>query len=250
MLDNWIPDASGWFPIEGANVLDFSDNALEVDLWCDHPDGGFRFCSAFHDGDGVWRDRFDKLEDRAPGSRPTHFRYIPGSPGEPCRADRLMVPKVMVDAAQDVLACIVDPTEEGAASLIATALMAASADNPQPLSTAARDVLAERARQMFKEGWTPAHDDTHDTGEMSRAAACYALAATKDNHMTSDACGQKPVTWPWDSEWWKPSDRRRDLVKAGALILAELERLDRSANRLLAGYANEAVAKKRDEGAA
>jgi hypothetical protein len=30
-------------------------------------------------------------------------------------------------------------------------------------------------------------------------------------------------------EWWKPTNRRRDLVKAGALILAEIERLDRAA---------------------
>lgn len=34
--------------------------------------------------------------------------------------------------------------------------------------------------------------------------------------------------WPWDESWWKPTNRRRDLVKAGALILAEIERLDRA----------------------
>jgi hypothetical protein len=34
--------------------------------------------------------------------------------------------------------------------------------------------------------------------------------------------------WPWDRKWWKPTDRRRDLVKAAALILAEIERLDRA----------------------
>jgi hypothetical protein len=29
--------------------------------------------------------------------------------------------------------------------------------------------------------------------------------------------------------WWKPKDRRRDLVRAAALIIAEIERLDRDA---------------------
>lgn len=33
--------------------------------------------------------------------------------------------------------------------------------------------------------------------------------------------------WPWSREWWKPKNPRRDLVKAGALIVAEIERLDR-----------------------
>jgi hypothetical protein len=35
--------------------------------------------------------------------------------------------------------------------------------------------------------------------------------------------------WPWEDKWWKPKDRRRDLVRAGALIVAEIERLDRLA---------------------
>ncbi|MEB3421767.1 hypothetical protein VK682_24660 [Salipiger manganoxidans] len=37
--------------------------------------------------------------------------------------------------------------------------------------------------------------------------------------------------WPWDRKWWKPTTPRRDLVKAGALIVAEIERLDRAALR-------------------
>ncbi|MNY70647.1 hypothetical protein D3C86_2088230 [compost metagenome] len=37
--------------------------------------------------------------------------------------------------------------------------------------------------------------------------------------------------WPWSEDWWKPSpEPRRNLVKAGALILADIERLDRAAN--------------------
>ncbi|EBP0408322.1 hypothetical protein JN58_23590 [Salmonella enterica] len=38
----------------------------------------------------------------------------------------------------------------------------------------------------------------------------------------------QPVNWPLSSVWWKPSSPRGDLVKAGALILAEIERGDRA----------------------
>ena len=89
-------------------------------------------------------------------------------------------------------------------------------------TTAARDVLAERERQVSAEGWTPEHDDRHDDYEMALAAIVYAESAV-GYHPTC------PDTWPWSSKWFKPSTPRRDLVKAGALILAEIERLDRAA---------------------
>lgn len=87
------------------------------------------------------------------------------------------------------------------------------------LSAAARDVLAERRRQIGAEGWTQEHDDEHSTQELAFAAACYA---------TADEGDAPPAVWPWHLSWWKPTDRRRNLVKAGALILAEIERLDRA----------------------
>lgn len=90
------------------------------------------------------------------------------------------------------------------------------------VTAAARDVLAERERQVTKEGWTPEHDDKHGNGDLAAAAACYSLASRWN------AC--PPFLWPWDSEWWKQSaDPRRNLEKAGALILAEIERIDRAA---------------------
>lgn len=101
--------------------------------------------------------------------------------------------------------------------------------NPEDLSSAAIDVLAERDRQQDVEGWTPEHDDAHDDGEMAKAAACYAWISAQSNTLR-DVFDGPPPTWPseWDSWWWKPTTRRRDLVKAGALILAEIERLDRA----------------------
>nr|WP_250297132.1 ead/Ea22-like family protein [Escherichia coli] len=94
------------------------------------------------------------------------------------------------------------------------------------------DVIAERQRQMSVEGWTPKHDDKHDNNELAFAASCYAFhsaAASWDfeDDGTPYDIHPAPKNWPWSPEWWKPKNPRRDLVKAGALILAEIERIDR-----------------------
>lgn len=102
------------------------------------------------------------------------------------------------------------------------AILAQSA--PSALSAAARDVLAERQRQIEVEGWTPEHDDQHDMGQLGSAAGCYAMFTLAYPE------GDPSPHWPWDKSWWKPSrDRRRNLEKAGALVIAEIERLDRAA---------------------
>lgn len=90
------------------------------------------------------------------------------------------------------------------------------------VTAAASDVLAERQRQISMEGWKPEHDDEHVEGQLSDAAACYALFATDQRRPV-------PAHWPWSDDWWKQRGQRRDLVKAGALIIAEIERLDRAA---------------------
>jgi hypothetical protein len=87
------------------------------------------------------------------------------------------------------------------------------------------DIAAERRRQIDAEGWTPEHDDAHRIGEMAQAAACYAIGSGFRDTIEGDE--QRRPLWPWDWSWWKPKDRRRDLVRAGALIVAEIERLDR-----------------------
>jgi HPt (histidine-containing phosphotransfer) domain-containing protein len=89
--------------------------------------------------------------------------------------------------------------------------------------TAIKDIAAERQRQINMEGWTAAHDDAHDLGQIAAAAGVYALVAS-GRHL--DIAAQ---FWPWDYQWWKPCDARRNLVKAGALIVAEIQRLDRAA---------------------
>lgn len=89
------------------------------------------------------------------------------------------------------------------------------------------DVQEERRRQITAEGWTPEHDDEHADGQMARAAACYALAGSSAPN-DGTAALLVSLAWPWDEQWWKPSTPRRDLVKACALALAEIERLDRA----------------------
>ena len=95
--------------------------------------------------------------------------------------------------------------------------MEARAFNPAIL-----DVIAERHRQQSVEGWTPEHDNAYQNSELADAAACYAIHAHNQGFST-------PAYWPWSPDWWKQSGARRDLVKAGALILAEIERIDRAA---------------------
>lgn len=91
------------------------------------------------------------------------------------------------------------------------------------LSQAAQDVLTERARQQDQEGYDAATDDAHTAGELARASACYMLRAA------AIPASRSTFSWPFSPATWKPSDRRRDLVKGLALGLAELERIDRTA---------------------
>ena len=93
------------------------------------------------------------------------------------------------------------------------------------LRVAVSDIAAERQRQVDAEGWSADRDDGYADAELAKSAAAYTLSA----------CGFSPdaarLMWPrsWSAHWWKPTTARRDLVKAGALIVAEIERLDRQA---------------------
>jgi hypothetical protein len=88
-------------------------------------------------------------------------------------------------------------------------------------SPGAARITDERIRQVSGEGWTPEHDDTHTDGSLVAAAVCYATEGGSD---------RPPVNWPWESSWWKQHvDPVRNLVIAGALIAAEIDRLQRAA---------------------
>lgn len=90
-------------------------------------------------------------------------------------------------------------------------------------------IAKERDRQIAIEGWTAEHDDEHCMGEMIGAAVTYAAHALG---IVSD--GEVPGAdnegwWPFEEALYKPSpDPIRDLVKAGALIAAEIDRIQRA----------------------
>ncbi len=79
-------------------------------------------------------------------------------------------------------------------------------------------IAEERRRQVAGEGWSERHDDTHTNGELVLAAVAYLDTSAAD------------IYWPWDMVDFKPvtGDRIRELVKAGALVAAEIDRLLRA----------------------
>ena len=81
------------------------------------------------------------------------------------------------------------------------------------------EVLAERLRQIGQEGYTLARDDHHRKGQLRLAGACYAL--------------YRPYSslWPWQPECFKSKGHRQNLIIAAALLVAEIERLDRRDQR-------------------
>lgn len=119
-------------------------------------------------------------------------------------------------------------------------------------------IALERMRQIEVEGWTAEHDAGHAEGQLMEAAGCYTAHALsklreekahtnqsplakfqtydfgeQDFLVTSGDRGDRRIRkagwkdgWPWSLNWWKPSsDPIKDLVKAGALIAAEIDRL-------------------------
>lgn len=91
-------------------------------------------------------------------------------------------------------------------------------------------IAEERKRQVEVEGWTPEHDAEHTSSALAVAAASYALdvAAMGDNYESWKEIYKEQARrlWPFDEEWRKVSpDPIRNLVKAGALIAAEIDRL-------------------------
>lgn len=112
-------------------------------------------------------------------------------------------------------------------------------------------IRRERARQVQKEGWTPEHDDEHDDDSLVLAAICY--AAPRRLYTRSEFATGMEFDDPWPVSWAERWDRRAKygdgpecgngiadpstytheeridlLVKAGALIAAEIDRLRRA----------------------
>lgn len=125
----------------------------------------------------------------------------------------------------------------------AQALIDTIADEPteRTQQTGVDLIAAERERQMSEEDWTPDHDDEHTDGSLASAAAAYAIPLNEFPIRKASAAGpeiraHRYCLWPWENRWWRPArfgtgrqGRIRELVKAGALIAAEIDRLQRAA---------------------
>jgi hypothetical protein len=84
-------------------------------------------------------------------------------------------------------------------------------------------ITAERRRQVDEEGLSSEHDSQHEDMDLVMAALAYLddLVCPRKGHPV-------PATWPWEPPSWKPTptDIVRQLTKAGALIAAEIDRLE------------------------
>jgi hypothetical protein len=106
------------------------------------------------------------------------------------------------------------------------------------MKTGVELITEERQRQIEKEGWNTRHDDIkHDNGGLALAGVCYAVDVIY--HIGEKYIIYPPLKtaireimftgWPWDNKYWKPTpnDPVRQLTKGGALIAAEIDRLQR-----------------------
>jgi hypothetical protein len=88
-------------------------------------------------------------------------------------------------------------------------------------------IMAERIEQVEQHGYLPPDDLLYEQAELALAAKSY-LDTAIDMALRPDivrAHGDFPESWPWPAETWRePTDRLKALVKAGALIAAEIDR--------------------------
>ncbi len=166
---------------------------------------------------GMWgEDDCPTYEDVASALR----RLLAAEPGNSAQHSVPIAPQLKRALGLVVAALEADgdrPTSKYALSELKKVLAAAPG---KEVPQAWIDVQAERRRQVEAEGWTPEHDDLYCAAELPRAAAAYILNGAND---------EAPAIWPFVAKWWKPRDARSNYVRAGALILAEIERLDRAA---------------------
>lgn len=103
------------------------------------------------------------------------------------------------------------------------------------------EIAAERRRQMDVEGWTPGHDDEHGDRSLALAAALYATPKQLFEVIVGETGVRWRDPWPWQKEQKFRGERfmvddgdgrtkhppRRRLIIAAALLVAEIERMDR-----------------------
>ena len=105
---------------------------------------------------------------------------------------------------------------------------------PAIKSTGVELIAKERERQIKYEDFPAEHDDKLKNGELSDAAAIYAISPIFLDQKIKNGKTIFQTIWPFGLEWYRITmgNRIRDLEKAGALIAAEIDRLLRLEERL------------------
>jgi len=106
------------------------------------------------------------------------------------------------------------------------------------MKTGIEMIAEERQRQIDVEGYTAQHDSQHEVSEFLSAAKSYmdssylSMTSEQIDNSTHWHETNEPFYWqhikdsfPWDKKYFKPTTPLRDLVKAGALIAAAIDRL-------------------------
>lgn len=81
-------------------------------------------------------------------------------------------------------------------------------------------IAVERERQIKDEGYDAEHDHVHAPMTLARAAVSYILCNDEKKRKIA-----KNTYWPWEDMYYKPLDMKRNLVRAGALVAAAIDRL-------------------------
>lgn len=90
-------------------------------------------------------------------------------------------------------------------------------NNEISLTKVETDIIKERRRQVIEEGYTFDNDNELNANmELAQAAACYALTDGQNYF----------ELWPYHKIWFKPKDKRSNLVRAAAMLIAQIELLD------------------------
>lgn len=112
-------------------------------------------------------------------------------------------------------------------------------NGPTHSSKACLDVMNERNRQINNEHFSTEEDDNYEQNELLRASISYSTHALSRGWVYSSNLGpqdyqseEAPDLWGFDLDSWKPKNPRQDLVRAAALLVAEIERIDRNAEKM------------------
>lgn len=84
-------------------------------------------------------------------------------------------------------------------------------------------IAAERRRQIAEEDVTAEQDDKYTRNELVDAALCYAAHSWEQHNLGL----LNSLHWPFTLDKWKPRDKKDNLIRAGAFIAAEIDRLSR-----------------------